>query len=135
VKLVFTALAIVGVLYGVVQFAQAGSGWFQMSGVVDEAAEKDLPRVIERVSQNTGLSPSALEGNDRYVKIREAIMKGAGEAKVPLRAEDVAVGIVDHMLEVRLAWDAPMVVYNGKAYLEIPMTMQRRFSLQKRLGY
>jgi hypothetical protein len=135
VKLLFTALIIVGVIYGVVQFAQAGSGWFQMSGVVDEAAEKELPRVIERVSQNAGLPPSAFEGNDRYVKTREAIMKGAAGAKVPLRAEDIAVGIVDNMLEVRLAWDAPMVVYNGKAYLEIPMTMQRRFSLQRRPGY
>jgi hypothetical protein len=69
------------------------------------------------------------------VKIREAIMKGAAGANVPLRADDVAVGIVDNMLDVRLAWDAPMVVYNGKAYLAIPMTMQRRFSLQKRPGY
>jgi len=26
-------------------------------------------------------------------------------------------------------------VYDGKTYVEIPMSMQRRFSLQRRAGY
>jgi type III secretion system FlhB-like substrate exporter len=136
VKLLFTALIIAGVLYGIFHFAQVGYGWFQMSGVVDAAAEKELPGIIDRALQHAGLPPSAFGGGgDRYGKIREAIMKGATEANVPLRPDDVAVGIVDNMLDIRLNWDAPLVVYKEQAYLEIPMSMQRRFSLQKRRGY
>jgi hypothetical protein len=66
--------------------------------------------------------------------MREGIMKGAEEANVPLRREDVAIGIVDNMLEVRLSWDAPIVVYKDRPYLEVPMSVQRRFALVKRPG-
>jgi hypothetical protein len=132
VKLVFTALIIVGVLYGVVQFAQAAHGWFQMSGVVDDTATKELPALIDRVQG--GGSTTFDRGGDRYAKMREGILKGAEEAKVPLRRDDLAIGVVDNMLEVRMSWDVPLVVYNGRPYLEIPMSMQRRFLLQKRSG-
>ena len=132
-KLVFTALIIVGALSGIYQFALAGYGWFHMSGVVDDAATKELPVMIDRIQQAGGAS--YFSGGDGYMKIREAILRGAEEAKVPLRRDDVSVGIVDNMLDVRLSWDAPMVVYNGKTYIEIPMSMQRRYSLAPRRGY
>jgi len=133
VKLLSTALIIVAVVYGIYQFAQAGYGWFQMSGVVDDTATRELPAIIERVQQAGGAT--GLDGGDRYARMRESIMKGATEAGVPLRPEDLAVGIVDNMLDVRLTWDAPVVVYKDKPYVEIPMSMQRRFSLSKRAGY
>jgi hypothetical protein len=132
VKLLFTALLIVVVGYGVVQFAQASYGWFQMSGVVDDQAANELPRILERVQQAT--SPWDSSG-DRYVKLREGIIKGAHEAGVPLQKESVAIGIVDNMLDVRLSWDAPLVVYQGKSYVELPMTVQRRFALTRARGY
>jgi hypothetical protein len=132
VKLLFTALVLVAVLSGVYQFAQAGYGWFQMSGVVDDVTTKELPGIIERVQQSGG---AGFETSERYMKVREGIVKGAEDAGVPLRSDGVAVGVVDNMLDVRLTWDAPIVRYNDRPYLEIPMTMQRRFSLSKRAGY
>ena len=132
-KLLFTALIIVAALSGIYQFALAGYGWFQMSGVVDDMATQELPGLIDRVQQGSG--SSTFSGGDGYAKIRAGILRGAEEAKVPLRSDDVVVGIVDNMLDVRLSWDAPVVVYNGKSYVEIPMTMQRRFSLHRRSGY
>jgi len=134
VKLLFTALIIVAALSGIYQFTLAGYGWFQMSGVVDDTATKELPALIDRVNQAGGFAPSG-GGEGGYAKIRESILKGAVEAKVPLRSDDVLVGIVDNMLDVRLSWDAPIVVYDGKTYIEIPMSMQRRFSLARRAGY
>ncbi len=131
-KVLFTALVLVAVLYGVYHFALAGYGWFQMSGVVDDVATKELPGIIERVQQSGG---AGFESNERYTKMREGIVKGAEDAGVPLRGEDVAVGIVDNMLDVRLTWDAPIVRYNDRPYLAVPMSMQRRFSLNKRGGY
>lgn len=130
-KLLVTALVIIGVCYGIYQFAMAANGWFQMSGALEQVAEKDLPAVIERAQQQAGL-PSAGLDSGSYTTIRERIMKAAEEHNVPLRRDDVAIGIVDNMLEVRLAWDAPIIVYDGRSYVELPMSMQRRFSLQKR---
>ena len=131
-KLLFTALIIVGVLSGIYHGAQAGYGWFQMAGVVDDAAASELPGIVDRIQQaGTGVYERA----DRYAKVRDAIMKGAVEHGVPLRSEDVAVGIVDNMLDVRLSWEAPIVRYSETLHLEIPMSIQRRFSLHKRTGY
>ncbi|MBM3217932.1 MAG: hypothetical protein FJZ38_04495 [Candidatus Rokubacteria bacterium] len=130
-KKLVTALVILGVCYGIYQFAIAANGWFQMSGAVEQVAEKELPAVIERAQQQAGL-PSAGFDSQRYSTMLEKIMKAAEEHNVPLRREAVAIGIVDNMLEVRLAWDAPIVVYDGRPYVEIPMSMQRRFSLQPR---
>ena len=132
-KLLFTALIIIAALSGIYQFALAGYGWFQMSGVVDDMATQELPGLIDRVQQGSG--SSTFGGGDGYAKLRAGILRGAKEAKVPLRSDDVVVGIVDNMLDVRLSWDAPVVVYNGKSYVEIPMSMQRRFSLHRRSGY
>jgi len=133
VKLLTTVLIIVAVVYGVFQFAVAGYGWFQMSGIVDDHARNELPAIVEQVQQAGG--SGAIDGGARYVKILDGIMKGAQEAGVPLRREDVAIGIVDNMLDVRLNWDAPVVVYQGKPYVEIPMSVQRRFALVRPKGY
>ena len=130
-KRLVTALVVVGIFYGIYQVAMAAHGWFQMSGAVDRVAEDVLPGVIAQRTQQAGL-PSAGLDDARAAKMREEILKQAEEAKVPLRADDVAVGIVDNMLEVRLAWDAPIIVYNGRPYVEIPLSMERRFSLQPR---
>ena len=106
----------------------AAYGWFQMAGVLDDVASNEIPRIVQAAQQQQSGFP---DRGDRFVKVREGIMKGAQEANVPLRADDVAVSIVDNMLDVRLAWDAPVVVYNGKPYLEIPMSLQRAYTLSK----
>jgi hypothetical protein len=132
VKLLFTALVIVLVGYGVVQFANAAYGWFQVSGVVEDETASELPRIIDRVGQ-ANLTWDV--GNDRYVKLRENIVRGAHDVGVPLQKDRVAIGIVDNMLDVRLSWDAPVVVYQGTPYVELPMTVQRRFSLTRPRGF
>ena len=122
-KLLITALVIVAVLYGVYNFTIAAYGWFQMSGIVEEVAKEELAK-----PSSSGFS--AFDARDRFGRIRERILKGAKEASVDLRPENVELNVVDNMLDVRLAWDAPMVVYGEKTYLQIPMTMQRAFPLK-----
>ena len=130
-KLLFTALIIVVVGFGVVQFANAAYGWFQVSGVVEDQVANELPRIVERIQQ---ASITWDVGNDRYVKLRENIIRGAQDAGVPLTKDRVAIGVVDNMFDVRLSWDAPVVVYQGTTYVELPMSLQRRFSLTKPRG-
>jgi hypothetical protein len=133
VKLVVTLLIIVAVVYGIFQLTEAAYGWFQMSGVVDDMASKELPGIVDRIQQ--GFVPARLDTRDRYANLRAGILKGAEEAGVPLRRDDVAIGIVDNMLDVRLSWEAPLLVYDGHPYIEIPMSMQRQFALHRPRGY
>ena len=133
-KMLFTALVIVAILYGVYQAAIAGNGWFQMSGAVDQVAEKELPGLIERAKQQAGL-PSAGLDNERATSIRAQILKAAEEHRVPLAQDGVAVGVVGNELQISLAWDAPIVVYAGRPYVELPLSMERRFSLRPRVGF
>ena len=124
-KGLITALIIVAVVFSIYQFTVAAYGWFQVSTVVDEIATRELKDIAERASQPRGI----FEG-DRYAKIREGIIKGAEDAGVDLHPEDVAVTVTtDNVLDVRLSWQAPMLSYQGRTYLQIPMTMQRGFSL------
>ena len=125
-KGLLTALLVIAVFFGLYQVLFAAYGWFQMSTVVDDVANRELKTVAERVGQ----SPSIFEG-DRYAKIREGILRGAEDAGVNLSPEDVAVSVNNNALDVRLAWAAPMLTYQGRTYIELPMTMQRSFSLAR----
>lgn len=127
-KLLVTLLVIVAVLFGVYHFTMAVYGWFEMLSAVNETARSEIPSLVERQQQG-GLA--VLDTRDRYAKLRDTIVKRALEANVPLRAEDVTINIEDNMLDVRLSWDAPLAVYQGKAYLQIPITLQRTYPLIK----
>jgi hypothetical protein len=124
VKLLVTLLVIVAVVYGVYGFTMAAYGWFQMASIVDEVTKEELAK------PGGGGFSAAFEGRDRGGRIREKILKGAKEASVDLRPEQLSINVVDGMLDVRLAWDAPMIRYQGTSYLDIPMTLQRGFPLK-----
>jgi hypothetical protein len=128
-KLLVTLLVIVAVLFGVYHFTIAVYGWFEMLSVVNQTARSEIPGLVDRQQQG-GLA--VLDTRDRYVKLRDAIMKSALEANVPLHAENVTINVADNMLDVQLSWDAPLAVYQGKAYLQIPMTLQRTYPLTRR---
>jgi len=129
VKLLVTLLVIVAALFGAYHFTMAVYGWFEMLSAVNQTAKSEIPGLVDRMQQG-GLA--VLDTRDRYVKLRDTIMKSALEANVPLHAEDVTINIADNMLDVRLSWDAPLAVYQGKAYLQIPMTLQRTYPLTRR---
>lgn len=124
-KLLFTLLVIVAVVYGVYGFTMAAYGWFQMASVVDEIAR---PEAAKLGGQQGGFG--VFESRDRFGRIRDGILKAAKEANVELPPEGVAINVVDGMLDVRLAWDAPMIRYQGTSYLAIPMTLQRGFQVK-----
>jgi hypothetical protein len=122
VKGLITALIVVGILYGIYQSTLAAYGWFQMATALDELATREVPAVAA--------SQGRFVFGDRYGRMREQIMSRAREAGVPLTPERVAVGVANGVLDVRLSWDAPLVVYNGKPYVEIPMSLERNYALK-----
>ena len=121
-KLLITAFVILGFVYGAYNFTMAAYGWFQMASLVDEVAKEELAKPVA--------SGFGVDSRDRFGRIRERILKGAKEANVDLRADAVQVDIVDGLLDVRLAWDVPMVRYQEKTYVDIPMSLQRGFQVK-----
>ena len=81
-KLLITLLVITAAVYGVYNFTMAAYGWFQMSSIVDEVAKEEL-------AKPSSSSFSAFDPRDRFGRIRERILKGAKEASVDLRPENV----------------------------------------------
>ena len=126
-KLLVTFLVIVGFFFGVYQAGMAAYGWFEMSGVVDDVATREINAVIDR----QGSFDAAFGSVDRYGAIRAGIVKGAVEAGVPVRAENVSIGRAGNMLDVRVAWAAPMVSYRGEQYLAMPLSVERSFPLRR----
>jgi hypothetical protein len=125
VRLFITLLVIVAVVFGVYNFTMAAYGWFQITNLVDEVARPEASKLGGAQGGFAGFETQA-----RFGRLREAILNGSKAAGVNLRPEDVNIGIVDGMLDVRLAWSAPIVEFRGKTYLEIPMSVQRGFQIR-----
>jgi hypothetical protein len=123
-KLLFILLVVVGIGYGIYNAGQAAYGWMEMSSVVHDVAQAELP-ALRQAAQQGGFGSSA----ERIARIRAGIIKGAAEHRVPLRDEDVVVTAANNALDVKLNWDAPMVTYQGKPYLELPISVEKSFSL------
>lgn len=126
-KLLVTFFVVVGFFFGVYQVGMAAYGWFEMSGVVDDVATREINAVLDRHgSFDGGFGPG-----DRYGTIREGIVRGAVEAGVPVRSDNVTIGMVDNMLDVRVSWAAPMVTYQGREYLAVPLSVERSFPVRR----
>ena len=125
-KLLVTLLVIVAVVFGVYNFVMAAYGWFQMANLVDEIARPEASKLAGAQQSAFG----SFESRDRFGRIRESILKGAREIGVELNPENVNINTADGMLDVKLAWDAPLVRYQDKHYLDIPMTLQRGFLIK-----
>ena len=123
-KLLITLLVLAGLGFGIYNLGQAVYGWFEMSSLVKQVAEAELP-ALSQAAQHGSFGGSG----DRLATIRAAIMKGAAEHGVPLRVEDVVVSATNNVLDVKLNWGAPVVTYQGKAYVELPLTVEKSFSL------
>jgi hypothetical protein len=126
-KIVVTLLVIVGAVYGLYNFTMAAYGWFEVGGIVDEVGKAEAGKVATASQSGFGV----IEARDRFGRVRELIVKGAKDVDVELKPENVQVGLVDNMLDIRVSWDAPMARYRGKTYLEIPLSIQRVFPLTR----
>jgi len=121
-RILVTLLVIVAVVWGLYNFTMAAYGWFQMANIVDEIARPEATRLAS--------SSGSIDNMGAFSRVRESILKGSKAAGVELRPDDVKVSVVDGMLDVRLAWNAPMLFYGDKTYFEIPMSLQRGFLIR-----
>lgn len=57
--------------------------------------------------------------------VRTAILRGVAEAGLRLDERHVTVGETEQGLVVRLAWSQPVLSYQGRELLEIPLSLER----------
>lgn len=104
-KLVVLLLVVVVFFYAFYNGAAAIMSYMELSGVVDRALEE--------------------RGRSGAVAVRDAIVQGAGQAGVELREPNVLVSEEGGVYSVRVQWTWPVLSYQGKDVLEIPLSLTR----------
>jgi hypothetical protein len=107
VKVVAFLLVVVVFFYAFYNGAAAIWSYMELSAVVDRALED--------------------RGRAGAVAVHEAIVHGAGQAGVPLRETNVLVSEEAGVYSVRVHWTWPVLTYQGKDVLEIPISLSRSF--------
>jgi len=122
VRLVVTALVIIGILYGVYTFSVAGWQWFQVSSAIDDVVEMVLPTMADRSDAVTDKKPG-------IERIRSQILRRVNEIGVPLSDQDLSVYEADRFLEVRAKWDHTILAPRRDMVVHLPMSIERSFNL------
>jgi hypothetical protein len=130
-KIFFTLVIIVAMLFAAYHFTMAAYGWYEIGAAIDETAKAEVPVIADRLQQGGGFGVAEAT-RDRTAKIHEAIMKTAEEYKVVLKPDDISIAIADGMLVVKVNWDAPLAIIRNKTYLEIPMSVSKSYSLARK---
>ena len=125
-RLLLKVLIVVALVYGSYHAIHAGYGYFQMQNVVNNVTTRELNSIVSRAMEMT----FGIEFNERLDRIRAGIMKGARIMDVDLRPEDIVIEPHEGYLRVKVSWMAPIVVYNGKTYLEIPLSLDRNYDIR-----
>ncbi|OLC32006.1 MAG: hypothetical protein AUH81_16880 [Candidatus Rokubacteria bacterium 13_1_40CM_4_69_5] len=99
------ALLVLGLSYASYAGLLAAWSYLELSGVVDQA-------LADQARSGAGL-------------VRAAIIKGAQEAGVRIDGRNVVVGETERALAVRLEWSWPVIAYQGREILEVPLSLER----------
>jgi hypothetical protein len=122
-KIVVTAVVIVGILYGAYTFAVAGWHWFQVSSAIDDVVEMVLPSMADRSDAVTDKGPG-------IERIRSQILRRVNEIGVPISERDLAVYEENRLLEVRAKWAHTLLAPRRDMVVTLPMTIERSFNLR-----
>jgi hypothetical protein len=105
VKLLAGLLLVLAILYAFYVAVLAAWSYYEASVVVD--------RVL------TAPGRLGAEG------VRAAILRGVAEAGLRLDERHVAVSETEQGLVVRLTWSQPVLSYQGRELLELPLVLER----------
>ncbi|HEV8642290.1 MAG TPA: hypothetical protein VGV13_14425 [Methylomirabilota bacterium] len=107
-KILVLAALVLGLFNASYVGARAAWSYLELSGVVDKALADHA---------GNGAGP-----------VRAAIIKGAQEAGVRIDDRNVAVGETARALAVRLKWSWPVIAYQGRRIIEVPLSLERSFA-------
>lgn len=79
-----------------------------------------LSNVVERAFDN--------QAGDGAEPVRAAILQGAAGADVRLDANNVVVDESEVGLAVRLQWVQPVLTYQGRSVVAVPLSLERAWS-------
>jgi hypothetical protein len=101
-------LVAIGCFYLFYSGAMAVWSYLTLSGIVEDAVQE--------------------RGRTAAGPVREAILRGAAASGLALDEGQVLVETDERALNVHLRWTWPLVTYQGTAYVEVPLSLERSFA-------
>ncbi len=116
-------IIVLGVL-GWAGYTVAGAGWSYLAiqEIVDKALREASSR--HRIAFATG-SQTSVDALDALV--RDSILLDARHGGFPLQKEDVSVSANSVGMSAAVHWTYPLISYQGRDMLVIPLSLQRSF--------
>lgn len=119
-KGLFTSFVILSlVIYGGYSGFMALQFYLEMSNLVDEVVQRELPKVSDR----------GWRAQDRMRRIREAIVKAATQSSIPLDPAAIVVTEEAGVLWVKTAFQYEVVKLPGDKSLGIPIETSHSFNV------
>ena len=115
----FAFLFLAAVIYGGYSGLMALQYYLEVSNLVEEVVQRELPKV-------TGWGWQA---TDRVRRIREAIVQTARQQAIPINADAVVVTEEASILNVKVNYEYPIVKYQADKAFTIPIGTAHTFNV------
>jgi hypothetical protein len=117
VKTLFWILVAIGCVYVFYVGAMAASSYLEVTSIVEEV-------VNERASRT--------DRQDRAGRVRDDIAKKVAASGIPVDDRTISVNDEGKTLEVGVRWSWPLIVYQEREYLTVPLKHDRTFTVPER---
>ncbi|MBI4635324.1 MAG: hypothetical protein HY727_03150 [Candidatus Rokubacteria bacterium] len=124
-KALVTLLVVGAIVYGIYAAFVAVAEYMEVASVVEESVTKALPALGRGGPGAFG----RMEREERFSKVRSAIVKGSQEAGVRLGEEAVELAEEEGSLRVRVRWPYPVIRFRGEDRFVVPISLSRSYGL------
>jgi hypothetical protein len=121
-KKLIAVLAVVGILWALYTAGMAGYAYITISNLVDEV----VPRQIGTVAVDR------YDAQERNERIKSAVAKTLTHAGLAVEPAAIAVDEDGSRLAVRVAYDHPVITYQGETKVAIPVTVTSSYPVPPR---
>jgi hypothetical protein len=116
-KVLFWVLVAIGCVYVFYLGAMAVSSYLEVTSIVEEV-------VNERASRT--------ERQDRAGRVKDDIARKVAASGIPVDERAISVNDEGRTLEVGVRWNWPLIVYQEREYLSVPLKHERTFTVPER---
>jgi hypothetical protein len=116
-KVLFWVLVAIGCVYVFYLGAMAVSSYLEVTSIVEEV-------VNERASRT--------ERQDRAARVKDDIARKTAASGIPVDERTISVNDEGRTLEVGVRWNWPLIVYQEREYLSVPLKHERTFTVPER---
>ena len=116
-KVLFWIFVAIGCVYAFYTGAMAVWSYLEITSIVEEV-------VNERAART--------DRQDRAGRVRDDIVKKVAASGIPVDERSISVSDEGKTLEVGVRWNWPLIVYQEREYLSVPLKHDRTFAVPER---